>query len=55
MVLPYTHTHIYIYIHIYMPWHIEVPGPGTEFKLQLWPTPQLWQHQILNSLCRAEN
>ena len=23
------------------PWHMEVPGPGTEFKLQLQPVPQL--------------
>ena len=24
----------------------EVPGPGAELKLPLWPTPQSWQHQI---------
>ena len=28
--------------------HMEVPGPGTESKPQLWPTPQLQQRQILN-------
>ena len=30
-------------------WHMEFLGPGSE--LQLWPKPQLWQHQILNPLC----
>ena len=29
------------------PQHIDVPRPGTESKLQLQPTPQLWQHWIL--------
>ena len=31
-------------------WHVEVPGPGIKFKLQLWPVPQLWQCWILNLL-----
>ena len=29
---------------------MEVPGPGIESELQMQPTPQLWQRQILNSL-----
>ena len=32
---------------------MEVPGPGTESKLQLQPTPQLWQCKIYNPLCWA--
>ena len=24
------------------PWHVEVPGPEIESKLQLQPMPQLW-------------
>ena len=35
------------------PQHIEVPGPRIKSKPPLQPTPQLWQHQILNSLCQA--
>ena len=27
--------------------HMEVPGPGTESELHLWPLPQLWQCWIL--------
>ena len=34
-------------------WHMEVPGPGIESKLQLQPTPQPWQHRILNPPHRA--
>ena len=30
-----------------------VPRPGIKSELQLRPRPQLWQHQILNPLCRA--
>ena len=26
--------------------HMEVPGPGIELGLWLWPTPQPWQHWI---------
>lgn len=26
--------------------HMEVPEPGVESELQLWPTPQSWQHRI---------
>ena len=33
------------------PWHVEIPGPGLESELQVWTTPLLWEHQILNSLC----
>ena len=29
------------------PWHMEVPCPGIESKLQLLPMPQLQQHRIL--------
>ena len=32
---------------------MEVPGPGIKSQLQLPPTSQLWQHQILNALCQA--
>ena len=28
------------------PWHMEVPGPGTESMPQLQPAPQPWQCQI---------
>lgn len=31
-------------------WHVEVPRPGIKSEPQLWPTPKLWQHQILNAL-----
>ena len=34
---------------------MEVPGPGMESELQLLPMPQLWQHQILNTLHHSEN
>ena len=37
------------------PWHREVPGPGIESKLELRPTTQLQQCQILNPLCRARD
>ena len=30
-----------------------VPGPEIRSELQLQPMPQLWQHWILNPLCRA--
>ena len=29
-----------------------VPGPGIRSEPQSWPKPQLWQHWILNPLCR---
>ena len=32
---------------------MEVPEPGTESEMQLQPTPQLWQCQILNPLYRT--
>ena len=32
-----------------------VPRPGIRSKPQSRPKPQLWQHRILNSLCRAED
>ena len=35
-------------------WHIEVPRPGTEPKLQLRPIPQQ-QWWIRNPLCHSEN
>ena len=34
------------------PQHVEAPKPGTELEPQLWPKPQLQQHQILNPLSR---
>ena len=37
------------------PQQMEVSGAGAESKLQLQPKPQLWQHQNLNPLCRAED
>ena len=37
------------------PWHIEVPGRGTESQLELQPMPQLWQCWILNPLCRTQD
>ena len=36
-------------------WHMEVPRPGIEFDLWLWPMPQLWQQWILNPLCHIGN
>ena len=30
---------------------MEVPKPGIESRPQLWPTPQLWQHQIPLTHC----
>ena len=33
------------------PWYMELPGQESE--PQSWPKPQLWQHQIPNSLCLA--
>ena len=35
--------------------HMEVPRPEIKSKPQLGPTPQLWQCQILNPLCQAED
>ena len=37
------------------PWHMEVARLGTESKLQLWPTLQLWQRWILNPVHQAED
>ena len=34
---------------------MEVLRPGMESELQLRPTPQLRQHQILNPLCPSRN
>ena len=31
------------------PWHMEVPGPGTESQPQLEPMPRLQQHLILKA------
>ena len=39
------------FIYILYLWQMEVPEPGIEYKLQLWPTPQVWQYQTLNPLC----
>ena len=32
-----------------------IPRPGIRSEPQLWPTPQLQQHQILNPLCQARD
>ena len=37
------------------PWHMEVSVPGVKSKQQLWPKPQLKQHQILNPLLHSGN
>ena len=37
----------FIFIFWLCPGHIEVPGLGTEWEPQLWPSPQLQQCQIL--------
>ena len=34
---------------------MEVPRPGIKSELQLQPTPQLWQHQVLNPLSYSGN
>ena len=34
-------------------WHMEVAKPGIRSELQLQPRLKLWQHWILNPLCRA--
>ena len=36
-------------------WHMEVLGPGMEFKPQLWPIPHLRQCWILNPLRHGRN
>ena len=38
---------IYIWLHS---WYMQVPRPGVESELQVEPTPQLQQSQILNPL-----
>ena len=54
--LPIT-KRIYIYIYIFFflnhPEAYGVQEPGSQSELQLQPTPQLWQCQILNRLCQA--
>ena len=42
-----------VFVFMAAQWHMGVPGPGTESKLQLQPTPQLWQYKIYNPLCWA--
>ena len=32
-----------------------VPGPGIRSELKSWPKPQVWQRQILNPLCQAQD
>ena len=39
---------LFVFLFQLHPWHMEIPRLGTESKLQLPPTPQLWQCQILN-------
>ena len=47
---------IYLVSYVWLnPWHMEVPGPGTESKPQLQPMPQLQQCQVLNPLCHSRN
>ena len=47
----------YLFIYLFLPhtWHMAVPRPGIESKLQLQPTPQLWQHRIFNPLCHTRS
>ena len=57
--------HIYLFLCFFVclfvfllgphPLHREIPGPGIESELPLQPMPQLWQQQILNSLCHRGN
>ena len=35
--------------------HMEVLCPGIKSEWQLWPSPQLWQCQLLNPLCHSGN
>ena len=62
----YIHTNMYIYTYTPLQcsfsfWggahqrHMEVPGPGTESKLQLQLTSQLPQHWILNPMHHSRN
>ena len=44
-----------LFIYLPHPQHMEVPGSGTESKMQLWPMPQLQQRWFLNPLCQARN
>ena len=45
----------YLLVFCLHPWHMEVPRPGIESPLQLWRSPQLWQHRILNPLFHSRN
>lgn len=49
--------HFVIYFYLFL-WphqqHMGVAGPGIESQLQRWPMLQLWQSQILNSLCKGQ-
>lgn len=51
------HKNIYLLIYLFRshPRYMEVPGPGVEFKLQLCPILQPWQHWILIPLHQAGN
>ena len=40
------HIHKTTFLWPYL-WHMDIPGPRTVSKLQLWPMPQLQQHQII--------
>ena len=49
-------SYLKLFFFLFQPhlWHMEVPGSDIESKTQLQPTPQLWQHQILNLLCQPD-
>ena len=49
-----------IWDHLFFPpwlflWHMDIPRSGIKSRLQLRPTPQLWQCGILNPLCHSGN
>ena len=39
-------TYLFIYLLWLHLWLMEIPRPGVKLQLQLWPTPQPWQHRI---------
>ena len=50
---PFSFIYLFIFIFTTHQQHTEVPRPGTESELQLWPMPQPLQCQILNPLRQA--
>ena len=49
------YLYLFFFSHFGCPAAYGAPGPGIRFEPQFPPTPQLWQHQILNLLCQAED